>query len=95
MKDIPLADLARRMDEDGSIDRNDLMQLLRATGGDDGVVDATEFSDLQTIMNNAWTLNMPDYVRVLGNDVVNGNTANAHYQGQLCGTGRLVAATTS
>ena len=54
-------------------------------GSDDGVVDATEFADLKTILNKAATLNIPGYVQVLAGDVVNGNAANAHFQGQALG----------
>ena len=50
-----------------------------------GVLDAMDFSDLKTILNDATTLNMPGYVLVLASDVVNGNAANAHYLGQALG----------
>ena len=46
---------------------------------------ATDFSDLKTIVTDAATLNMPGYVQVLAGDVVNGNAANANYQGQALG----------
>ena len=42
---------------------------------------ATDFTDLKTIITDAAQYNMPSYVQVLASDVVNGNTANAHYQG--------------
>ncbi len=83
--DIALADLTYTLDRDGSINRSDMVQIIRSVGSDDGVVNATEMNDLRTIMINYGTLNMPEYVRVLSNDVINGNMANAHYQGQALG----------
>jgi len=70
---------------DGEIDRTEVMEILRSTGSDDGVVDANEFSDLQTILDVASSLNIPDYVQVLSSDVVNGNPANTNYQGDPLG----------
>lgn len=37
------------------------------------------------LLADASALNMPGYVQVLAGDVINGNTANAHYQGQTLG----------
>ena len=37
------------------------------------------------MLNEATTLNIPGYVEVLASDVVNGNAANATYQGQTLG----------
>lgn len=69
---------------DGSVSRLDMIRILRSTG-DDGVVDATELSDLQKIVSASATLNMANYVQVLASDVVNGNVANATYQGRTLG----------
>lgn len=79
-----LGKLVQSLDADGSISRADMIQLLRSTGTD-GTVDAGEFADLKTIVNQASTLGMADFVRVLASDVVNGNTANAKFQGQTLG----------
>ena len=42
-------------------------------------------ADLKTLLSQATTLNIPGYVQVLAGDVVNGNPANATYQGQALG----------
>ncbi|MGA2062926.1 MAG: C2 family cysteine protease [Thermoguttaceae bacterium] len=84
LQNAALANLVTSLDADGSISRTDMIQILRSVGGD-GVVDATEFSDLKKILNEAGTLNIPGYVQVLAGDVINGNAANATYQGQALG----------
>ena len=85
LQDQALAGLVQSLDADGSISRQDMIQVLRSTGSDDGVVDAAEFGDLKTILNNAGMLNIAGYVQVLAGDVVNGNTANGRFQGQALG----------
>jgi hypothetical protein len=63
-----------------------MMQILLSVGTENGgVLDATDLGDLKAILANASALNMPDYVQVLAGDVVNGNSANADYQGQALG----------
>ena len=49
-----------------------------------GPLSATDFSDLKSLVNTA-ALFTANYVQQLSQDVVNGNTANAHYQGQALG----------
>ncbi len=81
-----LANLTYKLDADGSINRADMIQILDCVETEpDGVVDAADFSDLKTILKDSSTLNIVNYVSVLANDVVNGNPANAHYQGQTLG----------
>ena len=81
-----LASLTQSLDADGSISRADMIQILDCVESESsGVVDAADFSDLKTILEDATTLNMANYVLVLANDVVNGNAANAHYLGQPLG----------
>jgi hypothetical protein len=84
LQNAALARLVQSLDADGSISRTDMIQILQSTGADN-VVDATEFSDLKKILNQAGTLNIAGYVQVLAGDVINGNTANATYQGQALG----------
>jgi hypothetical protein len=84
LQNAALAGLVTTLDADGSISRLDMIQILRSVGGD-GVVDTAEFSDLKKILNQAGTLNIPGYVQVLAGDVINGNVANATYQGQALG----------
>ena len=83
-KNAALGRLITSLDADGSISRQDMIQILRSVGGD-GVVDAVEFTDLKSLLNQATTLNIADYVKILANDVINGNAANAKYQGQTLG----------
>jgi hypothetical protein len=65
---------------DGSINRAEMISLLRAAG-DDGLVDALELLDLRYIVSNASRFNIPGYVEVLASNVVNSNPANARFQG--------------
>jgi hypothetical protein len=83
--DQTLANLVQSLDADGSISRLDMIQILRSVAAN-GTLGATDLADLRTIVGaDATKLNMPSYVRVLANDVVNSNPANAHYQGQTLG----------
>jgi hypothetical protein len=71
---------------DGSFSRKDMLGALAIIQTEkDGVIDASDLSDLRTIVQNASALKMPDYVYVLTNDVVNGNVANTYYQGDTLG----------
>jgi hypothetical protein len=83
-QDPALAALVSSLDADGSISRLDMIQILRSVGAS-GTVSAADFSDLKKILSQATTLNMPSYVQVLGSDVVNGNAANATFQGKALG----------
>ena len=74
---------------DGSIDREDMIQILQSIGGEGSVVTAAELSGLKTIYNDATHLGIPDYVQVLLGDVLDNNPADALYQGQSLG--QLVA----
>lgn len=86
MIDSAMASYVRSLYSDGSISRNDTIAILRRVQNEsDGVVDATDLSDLRTIVRNATTLRMPDSSRVLADNVVNSNLANAHYQGAALG----------
>jgi hypothetical protein len=84
LKTPALASLTQQLDADGSISRADMIQILRATEND-GVVDSNEILDLRTILSNRATLSITDSVCVLASDIVNGNTANAQYQGAALG----------
>ena len=74
----------QKLDADGSLSRADMIQILTSVGAG-GTVSATDLADLKTILANAAQYNMPNYVQVLAGDVVNGNPANAHYQGARLG----------
>jgi hypothetical protein len=82
--DAGLAALTAALAADGSLSRLDMIQILQ-NAGDSGIVDATELQDLRTILTNAATYSMPSYVKALAGNVVNGNTANARYQGVALG----------
>ncbi len=79
-----LANLVTTLVADGSLNRDDVIQVLRSTGTD-GTVDGTELGDLRYIVANAVTYSMPGYVQVLASNIVNSNTANARYQGTTAG----------
>ena len=85
LKDPTLAGLTQGLfTKDGEITRLDMIAILQSVAAD-GTISATDFSDLKTIVADAAALDMPGYVKVLATDVVNGNLANAHYQGQTLG----------
>ena len=89
LKDPALASLTKSLDADGSIGRSDMIAILRSVETENGgVLSATDFSDLKTILADAATLDMPGYVQVLAADVIAGNVANAHYQGARAGQSR-------
>jgi hypothetical protein len=84
LQNATLSQLVQTLDKDGSISRADMMQILYAAAAA-GTVSATTFTDLKEILYQAATLNIPGYVQVLAADVINGNMANATYQGQPLG----------
>lgn len=78
-QDAQLREDIKSFSTDGVIDRNEVIRILRASE-DNGVVDATEYRDLQNLVSNASTLSIPEHVRVLTDKVVNGDAANQRYQ---------------
>ncbi|ARV60203.1 peptidase [Nostocales cyanobacterium HT-58-2] len=84
IQDSSLRAESRKRFADGVLDRNDMIAILREAKDSDSV-DATEFTDLRTLVSHASELQMPEYVRVLSNKVVNGDTANQKYQGNTLG----------
>ncbi len=85
---LPDAGLATLADSDftrdNSITRNDFIGLLEAVASR-GDVTSSELTSLQALLNNSALLNMPDFVQNLGTKVVDGNPANANYQGEPLG----------
>ena len=79
-----LGNLVQSLDAAGSISRDDMIQILTYVA-DNGPVTSGEFADLKTIIGEATTLNIPNYVEVLASDVIGGNLANASYQGKPLG----------
>jgi hypothetical protein len=81
LSDPGLRSLARNdFTNDVSITYPDLLGLFSQVEVD-GQVSAAEFHDLQTLVAQAGTLNMPGYVQNLANKLINGDPANASYQG--------------
>ena len=80
--------------DDGMIDRGEMITILTSAGSGN-VVTQNEFTDLTTIVDNPFRLQMvgywsglyvePGYVDILATNVVRGNVANAHYQGSTLG----------
>ncbi|MDX2215683.1 MAG: C2 family cysteine protease [Oculatellaceae cyanobacterium bins.114] len=84
IQDVGLRTAARTRFNDQIFDRSDMIAILQDVK-DGSVIDTTEFGDLQTLVANVTYIAMPEYVRVLSKKVVNGNTANQWYQGNLLG----------
>ena len=84
--DPAMFSLVQSLFVDQSIDRADMIQILESAAVG-GAVTPTALAALEmlTTPQNEARLNMPDYVAVLAGDVVNGNPANANYQGQPLG----------
>lgn len=92
IRDAAIRALAKSSFADNVLDRADTIGILRqAQQG--GTVTADELADLKKIVNNTTLFGSFGYVQVLASDVVNGNAANAKYQGQALGN--LVAGSTS
>ena len=83
LQDSALASLVSSLDADGSISRLDMIKILQTV--DAKGAHAVDFSDLKKIVNEAAVLDMPSYVQVLASDVINGNVANATFQGAPMG----------
>ena len=84
--DPTLANFTQSLFADGSINRQDMIRILQSVcPSTNGTLGQTDFNDLKTILLYASGLNMPGYVQVLAGDVINGNFANAWYQGQRLG----------
>jgi hypothetical protein len=88
LRDRGLIDLTNTLAKDGQLVRTDMIALFR-NAGDQGIVDATELLDLQTIVNNAVRFQMLDHVRVLSSKIAHGTIANVR-----AGIGNLVGNST-
>jgi len=84
LSDPTLVSLVRSLDADGTFSRSDMLAVFSQVEKD-GVVSATDLADLRTLVANASFLGMPAYVQDLASKVVNGDPANALYQGQALG----------
>lgn len=85
-QDAELQSLATSLLADYNLSRQDMMDFF-ASSKDGGLVDATEFNDLQDLVSQGQSLFvMPEYVFNLSNKVVNGDTANT-----MAGIGNLTS----
>ena len=82
LKDPTVRSLARLDMKDGILNRSEMLSMY-STIEADGLVSANEFSDLKALVNTK--INMSMYDRYFANKIVNGNYANAWYQGQALG----------
>jgi len=82
--DAALRQLLRNDDADGSLSRSDMLAVFSQVESD-GTVSSDEFNDLKAVANNTSLFGSFTYVTDLTRDVVVGNVANAHYQGQSLG----------
>jgi len=80
LRDSSIRSLTRSLAADSSLSRNDMISILR-DAKDGGIVDATELTDLRTIVANPSRFAMQNHVRLLSNNVVNSNTANQWWTG--------------
>ncbi|MEM7726498.1 MAG: C2 family cysteine protease [Cyanobacteria bacterium P01_A01_bin.45] len=84
IKDTETRNLVKDKFVDNTLDRQDVITILRSTE-DDNVIDANEFADLQIILEASSYLGIPEYVKVLANKVVHGDYANRNYQSNSLG----------
>jgi hypothetical protein len=91
LQDSGLVSLVRGLDADRTLSRNDWLAIFTQVEKD-GTVTATEWTDLHTLLTSAGYVGTPAYVEDLANKVVNGDPANAHYQGQVLGNLKAGAA---
>ncbi len=70
--------------QDGVLSRNDMIGIFQQVE-QAGPVDVAEFADLKAIVSQTSLFGDADYVQNLSSDVILGNSANAHYQGQPLG----------
>ncbi len=69
---------------DGGLDRIDVINLFREIESN-GTVTSPEYQDCQTLIQDATTLKMPEYVANLASKVVGANIANTLFQGSALG----------
>jgi hypothetical protein len=84
LHDAALQSLVRQDALDNVLSRQDMLSIFSQVEKD-GTVTANEFSDLRQVVAKTSLFATDNYVDVLATDVVNGNLANAHYQGSTLG----------
>jgi hypothetical protein len=84
LHDAALVSLLRQDTLDNLITRSEMLGIFSQVEKD-GSVSVNEFADLKQIVAKTSFFTSDNYVDVLASDVVNGNLANAHYQGMTLG----------
>jgi Calpain family cysteine protease/LGFP repeat len=83
--DAELRSASRSRFADGTLDRNDMLAILR-DAKDGNVIDSSEFSDLKKLTATGdGFIKMPEHVRGLSSRVINGDAANSRYKGATLG----------
>jgi len=94
LQDSTLRTLAQTdYNRDASLTRNDMIGIFKAAAREGSkAVNATELSDMSTLVNNSNVLGMPAYVEDLSSKVIGSNPANVTYHGKkILPTGKLTA----
>jgi hypothetical protein len=85
ISDLALRSLVRQdVNRDHVLNRADMLAIFGEVE-QDGKVTSNEFTDLKHVVGDTSYFVGVGYVDVLASDVVNGNAANAHYQGTTLG----------
>lgn len=75
IRDAQLQTIARNRAADGTLERNDMLAILR-DAQDSSVIDAIELTDLRTLVANSARFRLPDYVEYLSRRVADDASAN-------------------
>ena len=75
LKDAQIITLTSSLAADGNLSRNDMIAIFR-DAKDGGVIDASELTDLRTLVSNYTLFTMADSVKVLSNKIANSDVAN-------------------
>jgi autotransporter-associated beta strand protein len=71
---------------DSTVNRTAMIAILQSVEAlNGGVLSQATMTYLQTLLTDAAALSMPGYVQTLASYIIDGNPANAHYQGQTLG----------
>jgi hypothetical protein len=84
-EDPAIGRLVQSLSPDVGLDRDAMIRVLREPASEGDQVDQAELDDLRAIVAHASLFQMPDDVRVLAGDVVDGDPANARFQGHPLG----------
>ncbi|MCC7085411.1 MAG: hypothetical protein IT427_10430 [Pirellulales bacterium] len=83
LHDAALISLAEDFYDDGKLDRTDMISIFQAVAA--GGVSSTEFTDLTAMVTTVSLFGSLGYVQKLSSYIVQGNSANAKYQGATLG----------